>query len=79
MVYCHGTISEKELRKELVVLVFEAGSRKQLAQQRRVAKAAVDSFLSGSRPPSKFLLEALGYVRVVMYCKVEETSGQALR
>jgi hypothetical protein len=69
-------ISERALRKVIVLAAFEAGSRKAYAKAIGVHPAVLSAFMSGAREASKGLLEALGYERVEQTPKYRKKSDE---
>ncbi len=57
-------IRERDIRKKIRLLAFEAGSQEAWADQAHVSEQAVGSFMSRARAPSRQLLGALGLERV---------------
>jgi DNA-binding transcriptional regulator YdaS (Cro superfamily) len=58
-------ISEQQLRNYVRLTAFKAGGQKVYAAMIGVSEAVLSLFTSGARKPSKHLLNALGYERVV--------------
>ena len=62
-------VNEKTLRNMVRLAAFKAGGQKVYAASIGVLEAVLSLFASGSRPPSKHILSALGYEKVVRYRK----------
>jgi hypothetical protein len=58
-------ITEQELRKEIWSEAFDAGTQKEYARKIGVHEAVLSAFMSESRRPSRNLLVAMGYEKVV--------------
>jgi DNA-binding transcriptional regulator YdaS (Cro superfamily) len=65
-------ITERELRREVLLRAREAGSQKALAAKIGVSEQVLSFLVAGSRRPSSRLLSALGYEKVVGYRKGKE-------
>ena len=57
-------ISEQQLRQRIRLLVARVGKQQEFAEAIGVHPGTLSAFMSGDRPPSKGLLDALGYERV---------------
>lgn len=60
-------ITATALVKRIRAEVAEVGSQEALAARCGVSGAYLSYVLNGQRPPSKKILDALGYRRVVLY------------
>src|ERR1700712_3078220 len=77
-VYAAGMMTEPELRKQVLLRAGEMGSQKALAAKIGVSEQVLSLFLAGSRRPSRWLLRALGYEKVVGYRKGETFSRERI-
>ena len=64
-------MNKKELLQYLHELVNEAGSQKELAQRLKISQPYLNDILLGRRDPSRLLLNAIGFEKVVSYQRKE--------
>lgn len=60
-------MNKKELLQYLHELVNEAGSQKELAARLKISQPYLNDILLGRREPSKMILNAIGFEKVVSY------------
>lgn len=64
-------MNKKELLQYLHELVNEAGSQKELAARLKISQPYLNDILLGRREPSRLLLNAIGFEKVVSYQRKE--------